>query len=725
MFIKNVTLTNYRIYHGENGINFFSVPFRNVYVISGNNGFGKTTFLTSLIWCLYGKVMVDVDEKYRREIYEAGGYRLYATKNLNRKTHAEYEQFLIENEVAIEDAKKYHRENYERLMEEKNQLSSYSVKVVLSDISIPSVVCDEVSIERTFNIEKGEDILTILIDGQVNELTKEVGPEIFIQDFVLPKEIAKFFFFDAEKIVSLAEMKSLDEKQSLSKAYAEVLGIKKYEDLRQNLENVRLRLRKASASVADRKKFDELHADVEKSKRLIEEYTEQIETLQEEKLAKKIQGDQYQEKLIREGSSITVEELNELRAEQKQLAADYDEIKSRMKDLLEMAPFAMAGKKIQGVREQVLAEAQLESKGLDPILLTEHAKKVREQVLTDTLSKLKIKKQQLEKVGFSLEQAIVKIFGSDEFNDTNLKVLLSFTSDERNEFEAIYSNLKYSYNQLFKQLVDDQKKNRIAYNRVIRKLSEAESKEKDVLVHEIRKKKTALDHVLEQIEKDIIAKHIAISDLQKELVIKTKLESELAKKIRVEEVDLAKDEVAARLISELDLFIKKFKSEKKSLLERGLKKELNLLMHKEKFVDRVEVEVGSDLIDIHLYDTRGEVVNKDTLSKGEQQLYATALLKALVDESNIKFPIFIDSPLQKLDKFHSENIIKEFYPNVSEQVVLFPLLEKELSEEEYNMLLPRVNSVHLIKNIDDDYSTFDDVPANELFTYYQQLASHV
>src|SRR5690606_12332752 len=136
--------------------------------------------------------------------------------------------------------------------------------------------------------------------------------------------------------------------------------------------------------------------------------------------------------------------------------------------------------------------------------------------------------------------------------------LLSFTTDERNDFEAIYSNLKYSYNQLFKQLVDDQKKNRIAYNRIIRKLSEAASIEKDVLVYEIRKKKTELDNVLEQIEKDIIAKHIAISDLQKELVIKTKQESELAKKIRVEEVDLAKDEVAARLISELDVFIKKF-----------------------------------------------------------------------------------------------------------------------------------------------------------------------
>jgi hypothetical protein len=36
-----------------------------------------------------------------------------------------------------------------------------------------------------------------------------------------------------------------------------------------------------------------------------------------------------------------------------------------------------------------------------------------------------------------------------------------------------------------------------------------------------------------------------------------------------------------------------------------------------------------------------EIIDKDSLSKGEQQLYATALLKALVDESGIKFPVFI------------------------------------------------------------------------------------
>lgn len=50
---------------------------------------------------------------------------------------------------------------------------------------------------------------------------------------------------------------------------------------------------------------------------------------------------------------------------------------------------------------------------------------------------------------------------------------------------------------------------------------------------------------------------------------------------------------------------------------------------------------------------------------GERQMYASALLSSLVDESEIEFPVFIDSPMQKFDEQHAENIIKYFYPNVS------------------------------------------------------------
>lgn len=63
MFIESIILHNYRAYKGHNQTSF-KQDTKNIFLVAGNNGFGKTTFLTSLVWCLYGKLMVDVDEKF-------------------------------------------------------------------------------------------------------------------------------------------------------------------------------------------------------------------------------------------------------------------------------------------------------------------------------------------------------------------------------------------------------------------------------------------------------------------------------------------------------------------------------------------------------------------------------------------------------------------------------------------------------------------------------------
>ena len=138
-------------------------------------------------------------------------------------------------------------------------------------------------------------------------------------------------------------------------------------------------------------------------------------------------------------------------------------------------------------------------------------------------------------------------------------------------------------------------------------------------------------------------------------------------------------------------------------------------MHKEDFIGRVEVVINGEDMDIELFSVENKRINKDSLSKGEQQLYATSILKSLVDESGIQFPVFIDSPLQKFDKSHSTKIITEFYPQISKQVVLFPLLYKELTAEEYNVMKPLVNATYLIKN-DTTHSYFKSVAINEFIT---------
>ena len=84
MRIENIILSNYRLYKGKNKIEFASDDSgKNIYLVSGQNGFGKTTFLQSLLWCLYGKLIADIDETLKKEIANSGGYNAFLIKNLN------------------------------------------------------------------------------------------------------------------------------------------------------------------------------------------------------------------------------------------------------------------------------------------------------------------------------------------------------------------------------------------------------------------------------------------------------------------------------------------------------------------------------------------------------------------------------------------------------------------------------------------------------------------
>ena len=160
-------------------------------------------------------------------------------------------------------------------------------------------------------------------------------------------------------------------------------------------------------------------------------------------------------------------------------------------------------------------------------------------------------------------------------------------------------------------------------------------------------------------------------------------------------------------------------------MEEQILKGLETLMHKKGFIKKVEVEIIGDDIDIILKNNRGEEIKKESLSKGEQQMYATALLRGLVEESDILFPVFIDSPMQKFDEQHAENIIKYFYPNISDQVVIFPLINKELTEREYNILSKHIAQTYLINNLHEDKSEFLVLDPTEFFNTYNRMYNHV
>jgi len=682
MFIKEIILNNYRVYQGSHSLAFEKDSERNVYIISGNNGYGKTSLLTSLIWCLYGKNMQEVDDSFKRQILDMGGYRKYILSCLNYVAASKGD-------------------------------TSLSITINFSDIAVPGFTCNEITVSRTYITDREHEELEILIDGKFNELIQEVGKEIFIHDFILPKEIAKFFFFDAEKNVALAEIKSVNDRINLSKAYSEILGIKKYEDLKVHLTDLRLRYRKSSATQTDADKLNKLELEIEQLHKLIIDKQEKLKELAEEKIDLKSKSDKLQEKLIREGSGISLEQVKKMQQQRSKLQKDHEGLKHEFIELIDLAPFAIAGDLMLQIELQLKSETENAAKELPSELVNKKVKKLMNDLKVVKAAGLSLDKKTKAFFELTVSQLLEKHFIQPAKTVTS-KLLHHLSKEEQSHFQGIMQNLRTSFRNALMDINRNIRNNRIEFNRINKQLLEAESKETDKLIQAYRQDKLEMDNKILSTDELIIEENKELSVTEHQFANKKKVMEELAKKVQVEARYKEKDQLSAKLIAELDEFLIKIKNEKRHALEQGIQSSLDTLMHKKNFITKVKVQIDNDMLDIHLYNKKTEII-KDNLSKGEQQIYATALLKALVEESNINFPVFVDSPMQKYDSGHSVKIITEFYPVISKQVVLFPLLNKEMSKEEYKLLEPHIKDTYLIKNAPEVGSSFVKLQPDQLF----------
>lgn len=697
MTIKEIELYNFRIYKGENIIDLSSDGTKNIFVVSGRNGFGKTTFLMSMVWCLYGKNMQEVDDLYKKEIVDQGGYSKYIVNSLNRLSRAE--------------------EDY-----------NFHVAIKFTDVNIPEVPCKEIVVKRSYNAKTSvSDEVEVLIDGHPSELAKEVGQEIFIREFIMPIEIAKFFFFDAEKIVSLAEVNTAEQRKNLSRAYSEVLGIKKYEDMKKELESLQLKIRQESASAIEKGQLKQLEAEVESCEFKIEENHKRIAELKEKRNEKNKDSRDIQEKLIKAGSVITVDELKKLQTQEEDLTRRQAELQNELKESYDIIPFSIAGEKFLEVSRQLEFEANHRASEFK----NENVNDVTNKILTDLLNLPKPERLPIDhQVHDFYANAFKVLIRRHFFSDTqelpeDFKVIHEFSDSERNELQAIISNIRLSFRDSFRRINGDFNQTKNELNAIRRKIKDAESNQEDPTIAEFRKNKEDLDKEIIRIEETIDSLNREIGEFINEKTQKGKQIETLSRKLKVSQGNQAMDSVIVRNIQNLKDFITKFKAKKKESLEKQILSGLNTLLHKKGFIQKVDVEIiGDEHIDIILLNSRGEKIAKESLSKGEQQMYATALLRGLVEESDIQFPVFIDSPMQKFDEQHAENIVKYFYPNISDQVVIFPLINKELTEREFNFLAVNIAQTYLIHNVHEDKSEFISVEPDQFLATYNRMYNH-
>lgn len=697
MTIREIELNNFRIYKGKNKIDLSLDENQNLIIVSGNNGFGKTTFLMSLVWCLYGKNMGKVDELYRKEIDEKGGYSKYIGNSLNSEAKKEGE-------------------------------TRFSVAVTFTDVEIPDTPCTEITIVRSYDcVTNYNDELEILIDGRKNDLftgsKEEVAKEeeIFIRDYILPIEIAKFFFFDAEKIVSFAQINTPEQRKDLSLAYSQVLGIQKYEDLKTNLVRIQDDYRKASANLQEKREFNGLIVEIEAKEKNIEILIDEIANLEDERAIKRYESAELQSKLIREGDLISVDELERLNNRKIELKATLKETEDGLKDLYSLIPFGLSG----GLLAELLTQLETEKAYKQNKLQLEGVNDKTDIILGDIEEAKKslhfpidIKARDFYET--QIRQLIKKHFynGLDDSKFEHFSTLHDFSQGQTEEFMRLIVKIKDSKSS-FESLLNKYTKFKAELFTIEKNIREAENKAENNYVQNLRTRKEILDREIDFIGENIGKKQHEREALKEQVIAHKKQKEILSKKIDVSDQNRAVDNEATRLIHKIQKFLIRFKEEKKKALAKKLEAKLQSYLHKTNLVKNVIVDINGngDDVDISLFGYDDKKIDNSILSMGERQMFASALLSALVDETEIEFPVFIDSPMQKFDPLHTKNVLTKFYPNVSKQVVLFPLLKKELTEEEYHYIQPIVSKSYLISN-EKGSSHFIEVNPDNLFEEY-------
>jgi DNA sulfur modification protein DndD len=98
-----------------------------------------------------------------------------------------------------------------------------------------------------------------------------------------------------------------------------------------------------------------------------------------------------------------------------------------------------------------------------------------------------------------------------------------------------------------------------------------------------------------------------------------------------------------------------------------------------------ELKIDKETYEIFIYGKDETEIKKSSLSAGEKEVFSISLLWGLAQTSQLKLPIIIDTPLSRLDSVHRENIVKYYFPNAAEQVIILST-DTEVDKKYYQEL---------------------------------------
>lgn len=640
MYFTKVELHNFGIYKGTHEMVLTNkIGERNITLIGGLNGRGKTTFHDAILIALYGK---------------------QALKYIQEKEKS-YDKLLVDhiNKHATDD------ETY------------IAVTLVLEDNTV-------IRVKRIWSL-KGRKIDQKTIVEKNGTVDKYLGDNwsYYIEE-ILPFGIARFFFFNNEKITQLADDSSFEQIKSSIKS---AIGVSTIEKTIEHIDEV-IRRKKVALKTFETSELNQEYQAVEKEisdidQRLVEAQRDlnKLE-LQCQKLA--IQIETKENEFWSSGGDLS-RNRDAIKAEMNRISSLAEQVQQEILQLASSAATPLALCKDLVVQSYNEEQEQLQDD------VKRHTDTVVNNSYQRVINRLNESNLPLEVLDFVKkiisDELVVHI--SEAVNENRI----SMSPASLMLYEKLISEFFPQISQRISNLVSSSEAQEAEYMSLDAHLGAADDKTLAMQLYE----------ALKSVEKD---KAVADAEFQRKCdsieSMKRQREILIGKRIRLikgmAEKENANDDnmriikYAAMSIETLTEFKKRLQFEKVERLSDTVTKCFQTLVEKNSLTKRIDI--NAETLDVTIIDIDGNELLKSQLSAGEQQMFAVAIIWALALSSGYKAPVIVDTPMARLDSSHRTNFVTKYLPAASSQVMVL-----STDEEIYGRYLDMVR-----ENVVDYYT---------------------
>jgi DNA sulfur modification protein DndD len=622
MLIKKLTLCDFGIFQGQHEIDLAPRQkygtSRPIVLFGGLNGAGKTTILTAIRLAIYGRQAIGYGTTQK-------AYEEYLNSKIHRVRSA-----LVEPggaHIALEFT-------YSKLGTPIN----YEIR--------RSWVVSGKQIKETLVISKNSKVISDFTSEQCQAFLNEL----------IPLGVSDLFFFDGEKIASLAEDGG---DVALRDAIRKLLGLDIIERLKSDL-NLYVRRQTNKALPEDTKfQLEQLDAEYKQAKERIQEIEKKVAQEIRPKIAEaESQRYNLEESLASKGGAWAVSR-GTLKNRCAQLITTKKVLEAEIRDALnDLYPLSLAPKLLKQLNNQINLERQFKEWDVIATAITQ-----RVETLKTTVKKYvpdNSNAQAIQEINHLFQDLTIR-----PDNLKNVKLIHDLSSKDYGQLEVwIHGALTTAVGEMKAcktklHLVDEELAN---ISVQIDRAPDESALKADL--DAIKKKtieiitlKTEHNHMLEQGRKETWK---AIELIRKMRKLEETLMQGSGENVGIQ---LAKD--SHEVLTSFTIEMTKRKIEK---LEQAFSATFSRLTRKDDAI--VSTKIDPATFEVHLSNKNGQRIPKNDLSAGEKQIYAIAMLEALALTSGRKLPIIIDTPLGRLDSHHRSKLVDNYFPGASHQVII-------------------------------------------------------